>query len=121
MPGAWVMLIAMLAIGPAAADAQFRAQDGPRVARSDHGTRAPAAETARTRETIDHGRDAGQLSRKQSRRLRREADQIDTLAARYGSDGMSAAEARELDTRERVLNDQVTAQRTAGFPGKARR
>ena len=32
-----------------------------------------------------------------------------------------AAEAREIDTRERVLNDQVTAQRTAGFPGKPRR
>jgi len=121
MRGIGLIVLAALAIVPEAASAQFRSQGVVPGGRPDYRpaqSDSPREDTAHVRDAIDRGRDSGQLSRREARRLRREANQIDMLADRYGSDGMSDAEARELATRERVLGAQVSAQRTAGFPGK---
>ncbi|WP_147276183.1 hypothetical protein [Sphingomonas aracearum] len=59
------------------------------------------------RDRIEDGRDNGQLSRRDARRLRRGTDRIAASADRYGSDGLSTAEARELEARASLLRDQV--------------
>jgi hypothetical protein len=63
---------------------------------------------------IDDGRDAGVLSRRDARRLDREARYLGRLGERYGRDGLSDAERRELDIRSRVLRERVDARRLAG-------
>ena len=60
---------------------------------------------------IDDGRDSRTLTKRQARRLRREAGQIGTLQERYALDGLSAAEERELDLRAGVLREQVNNER----------
>lgn len=78
------------------------------------GTPGTARETAAIRRDIRRGRASGTVSRREARGLRRETNQIDTLAERYGADGLSDAEARELNTRTRVQHDLVNARRTRG-------
>lgn len=84
--------------------------------RSDQ--RLPNLETWRdvgeVRRQVERGRDAGTLTKREGRRYRREADQIGTLAERYGSDGVSDAEAAELRLRAGVLRDQVNRDRLRG-------
>lgn len=63
---------------------------------------------------IGDGRESGDLSRRDARRLTREARYLGRLGERYGRDGLSDAERRELDIRARVLRDRVDARRTAG-------
>ncbi|MBO9723014.1 MAG: hypothetical protein J7530_01440 [Novosphingobium sp.] len=64
---------------------------------------------------IREGRESGRLSKQDSKRLRKERQQIDSLAKRYGSDGLSPREAQELYMRERVLESQ------ARLPGNGKR
>ncbi|WP_334181752.1 hypothetical protein [Novosphingobium sp.] len=64
--------------------------------------------------TIREGRKSGRLSRQQAKALRKEGRMIRAMAARYGSDGLSASEARELDMRARALDS------LAGAPGGGR-
>lgn len=80
-----------------------------------------ARERGDIRDRIDDGRASGQLSRREARRLRRENGQLGVLADRYAQDGLSDAEARELDTRAAVLRDQVNVQRLSGAGGARRR
>jgi hypothetical protein len=63
------------------------------------------------RDRIEDGRDSGQLSRREARRLRRGADMIGGMSDRFSVGGLSDAEQRELDNRTAVLRDQVNAQR----------
>ena len=55
------------------------------------------------REQIERRRDNGELTRREARRLRREARLIATLSQRYASDGLSDAERRELQMRTSEL------------------
>jgi hypothetical protein len=113
-----LMLLATLIAAPAAA--QFAPT--PRVPRPSApppfiGSVGPAApsswrDTAETRERIRDGRDAGQLSRREARRLRHRSGAVDHVADFYAQDGVSASEARELQVRNQVLRDQVTATRS---------
>lgn len=64
---------------------------------------------------IREGRETGRLSKQDAKGLRRERQQIESLAQRYGEDGMSPREAEELYMRERVLESQ------ARLPGKGKR
>jgi hypothetical protein len=61
---------------------------------------------------IDEGRRAGQLSHRQARQLRLEADEISTLEQRYAIDGLSDSEAAELNNRIAALNSLVNADRS---------
>ena len=63
------------------------------------------------RERIEDGRDSGQLSKREARRLRRGADMIGNMSDRFAVGGLSDAEQRELDNHTTVLRDQVNAQR----------
>lgn len=68
----------------------------------------------KVRDLIGQGLEDGDLSKKEAKALRREARQIDTLADRYGRDGLSESERREFDMRVQVLRAQTTAQRSSG-------
>lgn len=68
----------------------------------------------RVRDLVGQGLEDGDLSKREAKALRREARQIDTLADRYGRDGLSESERRELDMRTQVLRAQVIAQRSSG-------
>jgi len=57
--------------------------------------------------SIHAGRKSGQLTRAEARRLRRAGAMIDAMADRYAADGVSAGEARELDTRADLLSHQL--------------
>lgn len=70
-----------------------------------------ARDIDRVDDRIDAARDSGDLSRREARGLRREAGVIASLARRYSEDGLSVDEARELETRSRVLESQVEAQK----------
>ncbi|MDE8650410.1 hypothetical protein [Novosphingobium album (ex Liu et al. 2023)] len=63
------------------------------------------------RDSIHRGRKNGELSKAEARALRKDARLTGTLADRYGQDGTSDAERRELDTRVQVLQSMTNAQR----------
>lgn len=69
------------------------------------------------RDRIDDGRESGALSRREARRLDRQARSLAHTAQRYGRDGLSASEARELEARARYLRDAVNAQRSGAQVG----
>ena len=66
------------------------------------------------RERIEDGRDERSLTRREARKLKREVAYIGVLTDRFGSDGLSDAERRELDVRTSALRDQVGVRRTQG-------
>lgn len=55
------------------------------------------------RSDIRAGRERGELSRRDARRLRREANEISMLEERYSNGGLSDAERAELRSRIEVL------------------
>jgi len=66
------------------------------------------------RDRIDTARSTGEISRAEARQYRREVWAIDGLAARFGRDGMSDAEQRELTTRTLYLRSLVNRPRQSG-------
>ncbi|NIJ18939.1 hypothetical protein FHS95_000608 [Sphingomonas naasensis] len=70
------------------------------------------------RDQIRDGRDAGQLSRREARALRREGLRIEAASDRYGRDGYSDAELMMLRSRTEALRSAMTAKRTQGLAGK---
>ncbi len=81
---------------------------------SEPGRPPIGSDLARLRDRIDARRDAGELSRQEARALRREARQIETLTERYGRDGFSDSERREIDMRTQALYGLAGAPATAG-------
>ncbi|SOB86719.1 hypothetical protein SAMN06297144_1827 [Sphingomonas guangdongensis] len=71
----------------------------------------PWRDEADVRRQIERGRDEGTLTRREGRRYRREANQVGTLAERFGRDGLSDAEAAELRSRSAVLREHVNLNR----------
>jgi len=61
---------------------------------------------------IDRRRDNGELTKREARQLRREAAMIARLADRYGRDGLSASESRELDMHAQTLRSQAAIRGT---------
>lgn len=114
-----VALLLGMALLPAPLAAQFAPRGGPptelpRRAIDIRATPAPPGpwqELRETRDVIRQERDAGRLTRGEARAYRREAGAIGSLAERHGADGLSAAEAQELDNRARVLRDMARAPR----------
>lgn len=117
-------LAAFLAFAlPAAAHAQFVPRSLPPGERnpgiSDMGTLPgsgplPDRELRKARDLINEGRDRGELSKGEAKALRREARQIDALADRYGREGLSDPERRELETRLQLLRADTLAGRSQG-------
>lgn len=99
-------LSAQIAPGP-----QPDAPPGPVQVRTDS---APSGryETDVARDRIKDGRKSGTLTKTQAKALRKEARMNDALAQRYGRDGLSYSEQRELDMRGRALQSLTEAQRS---------
>ena len=68
-------------------------------------------ELREAREDIERRRDNGELTRREARRLRREARLVARLAYRYGHDGLSGSERRELELRATELSARSAAPR----------
>ena len=68
-------------------------------------------DVGRVRSGIEHGKDSGQLSRKQAKRLKREAGEIRLLQERYARDGLSDQEQAELRNRVEVLKAITNAKK----------
>lgn len=121
-----LVLVTALLLAPLGAQAQFMPRTPPSGDRmpgiSDMGTQpsnpALSHDLRETRQRISRGRADGELSKREARSLRREARQISTLGERYGRDGLSDSEARELETRVQILKSQAAAQRLQGRAGK---
>ena len=64
-------------------------------------------ELREARREIDRRRDNGELSRREARELRRESRRIDSLAQRYGRDGLSDSERRELEMHAQALRSHT--------------
>lgn len=70
---------------------------------------------------IGHAVDSGLLSRRDARRLEREARAIGRLARVYGRDGLSPSERAELENRANYLRDSVGRPRSAAARTRGRR
>ncbi|WP_293976099.1 hypothetical protein [Sphingomonas sp.] len=68
----------------------------------------PDYELGQIRQSIDDGRDNGQLSRRQAKRLRRDAGAVAAAEARAG-DRISDAEREQFEARREYLRGQVAA------------
>lgn len=106
---ALVVVAALCAAGPAGAQIVGRHDYGPAPRASpflpDSSLPAPpiGRDLRNVRERIGRLEDNGHLTRREARALRREAAWIGGLARRYGRDGLSDAERRELETRTQAL------------------
>lgn len=115
-------LIALLNIAAPVAAMQLNGFAGPRVTAPTLSLpariRPVPSQTYRDlsdiRERIEDGRNERSLTRRQARKLKREATYIGVLTDRFESGGLSDAERRELDVRTHVLRDQVGVRRTQG-------
>jgi hypothetical protein len=63
-------------------------------------------------QAIRQGRRDGQLTQPEAKHLRREQRILGAIAERYAEDGLTPAEAADLDFRAHVLLDQVQATRS---------
>ena len=116
-----LILIPLLLLAlPPVAQAQFVASPAPAPMPGivDRGTlpTMPSLnhEIGKARDRIEAGRKRGELTKREARGLRRDAGMIETLADRYGADGLSDSERRELDMRTEVLRTLTAAQRLQG-------
>lgn len=122
-------LIALLNLAAPVAAMQLNGFAGPRVTAPTLSlpvrVRPAPPQTYRDlgdiRERIEDGRSERSLTRREARKLKREATYIGVLTERFGSDGLSDAERRELDVRTHALRDQVGVRRTqAAGRGRSR-
>ena len=70
---------------------------------------SPGAEVRDIRGRVGDARDAGAISRREARQLDRQARAIGGLARRYGRDGLSFSEAREIEARSLALRAELAA------------
>lgn len=82
---------------------------------------APYPDTPRIREAIRGGRESGQLTRKEGRRLKRDSHGIDDMYNRFARDGLNYGEERELEMRAHALSDAVVVQRSSDPVGAGRK
>ncbi|ALC11664.1 hypothetical protein LH20_06830 [Sphingopyxis sp. 113P3] len=123
-----ILVSALFLALPAAAAAQFVAGPGPlpqpMPGITDQGTLPTLPpidhEIGEARHRIKAGRARGELTKREARALRRDAAMIERLADRYGADGLSDSERRELDMRSEVLRTLAAAQRLHGGDGRPR-
>ncbi|MEO6338598.1 MAG: hypothetical protein ABIO39_01050 [Caulobacteraceae bacterium] len=76
----------------------------------DHSSRQGASIEQR----IDRGVRDGSLTRREATRLRDQLQKIHQLEWRYGRDGVSSREARDLDNRYAALNQKLRFERHDG-------
>ena len=82
-------------------------QPNPFIGDSRLPPRGASRQAHKIEDRVERARDNGLISRRQARRLVREARAIERLAARYGADGLSEAERNELELRTQALSAAV--------------
>jgi len=70
-------------------------------------------ELDRARDDIERRRNQGELSRSEAKELRREVRRIEEMSGRYGRDGFSEFERRELEVRASELRNRTATGRTS--------
>lgn len=75
---------------------------------------AVAHDLDQARDGIRRGAKNGELSKRETKSLRRSADRIDTLSERYARDGLTDSEQRDLGMMARATQSIVNAQRAQG-------
>jgi hypothetical protein len=111
-PAALPLLAAFLA-APLQAQIASRHDYGPAPVSAPFlpDSRLPGAgiggELAHLRGRIERAREAGTISRREARRLGREARLIGSIARRYARDGLSSAEQSELASRARIVESRI--------------
>jgi hypothetical protein len=81
----------------------------------------PAREARGIRKKIERAQDNGAISRREARQLKREARLITHLGRRYGRDGLSDSERRELEARSFYLRDALGRAQLGGSGSGVRR
>ena len=107
-----VAFVAMTFAAPATAQITISGvgrSGSPDIERPRPMDRGFGREVDRVQDRIEHARDSGQLTPAEARGYRREARMISTLRDRYGRDGLSEAESRDLQTRILALESLVGA------------
>ena len=92
---------------------------GPPPISSGPGTSWPrgpsvSRQVEKIRDGVRNGREAGQLSRREARALRREGRRIAAMERFYAADGLSDSEARALAMRTEMLRSLANAKRGQG-------
>ena len=67
----------------------------------------------RARGDIERRRDSGELTRSEAKQLRREVRRIEEMSRRYGRDGLTDYERRELELRTSELRNRTATGRTS--------
>ena len=106
---------------PTMAQARFRSEPVPDTGyhppriegRTTSGGAQASRELDRARSDIKRRRDSGELTRGEARQLRREARRIEAMSQRYGRDGLSEFERRELEIRVNELRARTATGRAA--------
>lgn len=83
---------------------------GVTVTSSGEGDAVFTHQLRHARERIERGQDEGRLTRREAKALRREASRIDVFADRFGQDGLSDAERRELEVRTGAFEAEANLQ-----------
>ncbi len=109
----FALLACLLLAAPADAGIVGRHDYGPAprsnpfIGDSSLPPRGAGREARKIEERVRRARDEGLISRREARRLSREARAIEHMAARYGADGLSPSERSELELRRQALSAAV--------------
>jgi uncharacterized membrane protein len=111
----YAILAAMIAALPAAAPAQFVSAGPPAdIIAMPNQQPSLAADRRDIRRSIREAQRSGDISRAEARSFRREDAAIGSLGERFGQDGLSPSEERELQVRTLALRGMVEARRVRG-------
>ncbi|WP_322963526.1 hypothetical protein [Sphingomonas fuzhouensis] len=110
----YAILVAIMATLPANAPAQFVSAGPPADIIAMPNQPSFAADRRDIRRSIRAARRSGDISRAEARSFRREDAAIGELAERFGQDGLSLSEERELQVRAEALRGMVNARRVRG-------
>ncbi|MGO1305116.1 MAG: hypothetical protein ACTMKV_10075 [Sphingomonas parapaucimobilis] len=110
----YAILAAMTAALPAAAPAQFVSAGPPADILAMPNQPPPATNRRDIRRSIREARRSGDISRAEARSFKKEDAAIGALGERFGQDGLSPSEERELQVRTEALRGMVNARRVRG-------
>ncbi|APX66519.1 hypothetical protein V3I01_09955 [Sphingomonas sp. gentR] len=110
----YALLAVITASLPVGAPAQFVSAGPPSDILAMPNQPSVAADRRDIRHAIREGRRSGDISRAEARSFKREDAAIGALGERFGQDGLSPSEERELQVRTEALRGMVNARRVRG-------
>ncbi len=111
----YAILAVIITTLPAAAPAQFVSAGPPAdIIAMPNQPLSLAADRRDIRRSIRAARRSGDISRAEARSFKKEDAAIGALGERFGQDGLSQSEERELQVRTEALRGMVNARRVRG-------